>query len=523
MHMGRGALSLRRRTPRRRTRFVGAAALMTVATLVGTETTALAQPQLQPQPQPPAQLQTQPPPQRIINWQPCAKDATAECGSLTLPVDWAEPHGETFALAVARRKATGGPGARVGSLVFGPGGPGDSGVHRIVNGMNRFSDKLRSRFDIVSFDPRGVGGSNVLRCSAELLKKQPPPVLTSQADYDATVKFNRELRADCRRNTGPVFDHLDTLSAVRDLDALRSALGESKLTFHGSSYGTLLGQQYAEEFPDRVRALVLESVMDHSLGTRDFLATQAVTVQDSFNEFVAWNARTPDSPLHGRDVRALWAAALARAERGEVAHPDDPTRTATPYDVRFWTERQFKGPNWGEVAAELKKMNSASARAAQPVKPAQPQQPMATVEAPPFEIFCQDWSLPVRNYREYARELKGVARLAPDLRYPSSMFIISSCLGSEQPVRNPQHRLDVPRRTPTILLTNALHDPATGHAWATGVAGQLGGGAALLTYRGWGHGTYTSSPCARHRIDRYLISRTVPSRRSSCPAVAPQD
>lgn len=504
-------LPLRRRPPRRRTRFVGAAAFTTVAALVG----AASAPSAQAAPES-AAVGTAAHPQRTIDWKPCAEDTTAECGSLKLPVDWAEPQGETFALAVARRKAKD-PGARVGSLVFGPGGPGDSGVNRIVTGMSRFSDDLQKKFDIVSLDPRGVGGGNAVRCSTDLLKKQPAPVLTSQADYDATVRFNRELRADCRAKTGPVYDHLDTLSTVRDLDALRSALGESRLTFHGSSYGTLLGQSYAEEFPDRVRALVLESVMDHSLDTRDFLERQAITVQDSFDEFAAWNARTPASPLYGRDTRALWSGALARAARGELAHPDARNTTATPYDVRAWTERKLKGPQWTTVAAELKRMNSAEGNGPGGDPSGRP------VKALPFEMFCQDWSLPVRDYRAYAQELKRLARLAPDMGYPSSLFIVSTCLGSPQPVRNPQHRLEVPRSTPTILLTNALHDPATGHAWARGVADQLGRNAVLLTYRGWGHGTYNSSPCAEQRIDAYLISRTVPPRGSSCPAVEPQD
>ncbi|GAA3838540.1 alpha/beta fold hydrolase [Streptomyces phyllanthi] len=138
--------------------------------------------------------------------------------------------------------------------------------------ISLFSPEVRRRFDIVSFNPRGVGGSNPVACSGALLAERPSPELKRQADFDATVAYNRRLRADCRARTGPVFNHLDTAQTVRDLDALRAALGERKLTFHGSSYGTLLGAQYAETYPRRVRAMVLESVMDHSVPTtRDFL------------------------------------------------------------------------------------------------------------------------------------------------------------------------------------------------------------------------------------------------------------
>lgn len=197
--------------------------------------------------------------------------------------------------------------------MFGPGGPGDSGVDRIKTGISRFSADLQDRFDIVSFDPRGIARSNPVKCSAALLAKQPDPLLKSQADFDRTVRYNRELAADCRANTGPVYDHIDTLQTMRDVDAIRAALGERQLSFHGSSYGTLLGAQYAEKYPQRVRALVLESVFNHGdMTTGEFLDQQAATVQDSFGEFVKWCDAATTCALHGRDVPALWADLLVR-------------------------------------------------------------------------------------------------------------------------------------------------------------------------------------------------------------------
>ncbi|MGI5324052.1 alpha/beta fold hydrolase [Actinomadura nitritigenes] len=190
-----------------------------------------------------------------IDWKACGDDGKAQCATLRLPVDWAHPDGPTFGLAIARRKALD-PAARIGTLVFGPGGPGDSGVQRITTGMSRFSERLRQRFDIVSFDPRGIGASNPVTCSAALLAERPDPNIKSRKDFDATLAYNKRLRDDCRERTGPLYDHADTMSTVRDVDAIRAALGESKLSFHGSSYGTLLGAEYAETYPGRVRALV---------------------------------------------------------------------------------------------------------------------------------------------------------------------------------------------------------------------------------------------------------------------------
>ncbi|MCZ9343057.1 alpha/beta hydrolase, partial [Streptomyces sp. TRM76130] len=155
-----------------------------------------------------------------------------------------------------------------------------------------------------------------------------------QADFEATLAYNARLRADCRARTGPVFDHLDTAQTVRDLDALRAALGERTLTFHGSSYGTLLGAQYAETYPRRVRAMVLESVMDHSVpNTRAFLRAQAVAAQDSFEEFVRWCDGATRCALHGRDVRAVWRDLLARAGRGELADPTQPDTALSSSDL----------------------------------------------------------------------------------------------------------------------------------------------------------------------------------------------
>ncbi|MEV4753990.1 alpha/beta fold hydrolase [Micromonospora sp. NPDC049559] len=460
-----------------------------------------------------------------IAWSPCPQDATAECGTLSLPVDWDRPDGPRFDLALARRTATD-PTARVGTLVFGPGGPGDSGVSRVVTGIGRFTDELRRRFDIVSFDPRGVGRSQPVVCSAELLSAQPSPLLRDQADFDATLAYNRRLRQDCRARTGPIFDHVDTGSMARDLDAVRAALGERRLTYHGSSYGTLLGEQYAELFPGRVRAVLLESVVDHSLATRDFLDTQAATAQDSFDQFVAWCTATASCALHGRDVRGLWADLMARAGRGELADPKRPSVALTPYTLSVLAQRAFYGPDWAELAETL----AALATGGRPAPLAAPvtgaREPAVstsdgTATAPfPFAVFCQDWALPVRDYREYAEHLRRMAGIAPDTRYPQALMAMTTCLGAPTPVDNPQHRLRVDTDRP-LLLVNSLHDPASGYNWASNVARQLGTRGVLLTYEGSGHGIYNVSPCMASAAERYLVSLELPAPGARCPEVGP--
>jgi pimeloyl-ACP methyl ester carboxylesterase len=457
-----------------------------------------------------------------IAWAPCEDDATAECGTLAVPIDWAKPNGPTFNLALARRKATN-PAARIGSLVVNPGGPGGSGVDFVLLGADYFSPELRSRFDLVGFDPRGVARSNPVLCDLDLLLQQPSPLLTSQADFDATVAFNRRLGADCRRNTGPLFDHVDTLSVIRDIDAIRAAVGDRKLTYYGVSYGTLMGQQYAEVFPRNVRALALDSNMDHSLGTPGFLYTEAATAQDSFNEWVKGCGRDPRCALSGRDIRAFWHDLLARAARGELRDPVDPTFVITPLDLIAFANSTFYGPDWfflAEVLVAVDEGNPTAAAANFRARRAAAAQELVENSFQPQ--FCSDWSLPMRNYREYAAHLAVQNLIAPDMRFsPLGLGATMACLGWPGKVNNPQHRLQV-RNAPTLLMLNALHDPATGYVWAVNAKAQLGSAARLVTYEGWGHGTYGRSDCLTGIVDRYLVSGALPADGTRCAAVPPQ-
>jgi pimeloyl-ACP methyl ester carboxylesterase len=429
-----------------------------------------------------------------LDWQACGTKPGAECATLTVPVDWSDPDGPAIGLAVARRPATD-PAHRVGTLVFGPGGPWDSGVQRVRDNYGRFSETLLGRFDIVSFDPRGSNGSHPVACDPALVAVAPDPVLKSQADFDATVAYNRRLWQDCRQRTGALWDHADMLSNVRDLDALRAALGERQLTYHGSSYGTLLGQQYAERYPQRVRAMVLESVTDHSGPTTGaFLTAQASALEDAFDDFAAWCAGDATCALTGQDVRAVWNKVFAQADAGQ--------RNFTAFDLVAVTHKLVKDDEYARLATYL----AAVAGGGQGLRAGN----LGVV----IPAFCADWSLPVRSYAEYASLLRRAAAAAPDTHYPAQVFALTMCLGWG-PVTNPQHALRVRTTTPLLLL-NARHDPATGLNWARNVERQLGRHGVLVTYDGTGHGSY-AIPCMRQIADAYLIARTVPPRATTCP------
>jgi pimeloyl-ACP methyl ester carboxylesterase len=451
-----------------------------------------------------------------VDWKPCPDAPAVECGTVTVPIDWANPRGATVGIAVARRKASV-PASRIGSILVDPGGPGGSGVDW-VKAAPVLSPEVVKHFDIVGFDPRGVGGSHPVVCDGDVLSRPVPGDPHTQAEFTKVKAYNKAVGESCRDLTGPLFDHVDTTSVARDMDAIRAALGEQKLNYFGISYGTLMGQQYAELFPDRIRTMVIDSNMDHSLATWEFNRTEAVAAQESFDQFVAWCARTTGCALHGQDVRAFFANLYARAARGELFIPGTNVPLEPINLISFVTGAGY-GPSWFELAQELAdlaagKPGPAVAKLTTAARFGDP------IPYPFAAVFCQDWNLPVRDYKEYAGHLARLARKYPDMKYPGQLMAVSICLGMP-PANNPQHRLQVHGLETPVLLANAIHDPATGYNWAQSVERQLGKQGVLLTYEGWGHGSYNSTPCMQTKVDAYLVSRQVPHRGTTCAAVQP--
>jgi pimeloyl-ACP methyl ester carboxylesterase len=442
-----------------------------------------------------------------IEWSPCTDDPTAQCGTVRVPVDWADPYSPRVGIALARRPATD-RAHRIGVLIVNPGGPGGSGVDFAVGADEFFSPVLRARFDIVGFDPRGTGRSHPIVCSSALVDAAPSPLVAGRAQYAATIAYNRRLAADCGRRTGPLFRHADTLSVVRDTEAIRAALGADTLSFYGASYGTLLGAQYAEGYPGRVRAVVLDSVMDHSAGLDDFLGTETAAVQDAFDQFVAWCARDTDCVLHGADVRAIWTRLLARAAAGTLVDPYDAGHRMTVFDLINVAFDSFYEPQWYTLAYYLKEASAAGRRASQ------------RIEYSFSAVFCADWALPVRGYADLARRLAALRVRAPQMiASPLALSATVRCLGWPSPPANPQRALR-PAGAPTLLV-GSRHDPATAYAWARSVAAQLGPAATLVTYEGWGHVSYGRSDCVTGLVDAYLVTVRPPAAGSSCPGVVP--
>ncbi|MCU7724681.1 alpha/beta hydrolase [Actinoplanes sp. KI2] len=457
-----------------------------------------------------------------ISWRQCPENVQVQCGTLRVPADWADPYGPTVLLTVARRPATD-PAQRIGALLVNPGGPGTSAVDFTLDAPTFFSENLRRHFDIVGLDPRGIGRSTPVLCSPDVIDARPNPLIESESAYLATIAYNRRLAADCAARTGPVFQHVDNLSVVRDLDALRAALGEEKISFYGASYGSLLGEQYAERYPRRLRALVLDGVMDHTADIGRFLTEETDAAQDSFREFVSWCARDTQCVLHGQDVPARWAELIARARAGTLEDPYDPPTKVDEADLIQSAFAAFYDPQWYSFAYYVR--DAAGDRAV-------PALPKGAETTPPANdavehsfpaVICGDWQLPVTGYADLHRRLSTLAARAPQMvASPLALAVVVDCLGWPVPPPNPQGPLIPPPGLPPVLLVGSRHDPVTAYAWAQRVAQQFGPVGSLLTYEGWGHVVYKDSPCVSAAVDAYLIGLTRPQPGASCPAVAPQ-
>uniref|UniRef100_UPI002FDC1C6E alpha/beta fold hydrolase n=1 Tax=Streptomyces sp. IBSBF 2394 TaxID=2903532 RepID=UPI002FDC1C6E len=216
-----------------------------------------------------------------------------QCATLRTPLDWKNPSGESMDLALIRARAAGDPDERIGSLLFNFGGPGGSGVATLP-GLASDYEKLRTRYDLVSFDPRGVGGSGGVRCLDAGLPSEEEIDNTPDDGGDETnalVRFNRETAAACERNSGDVLPYVGTTQAAQDMDLMRQVLGDEKLHYFGISYGTELGGVYAHLFPEHVGRAVLDGVVDPTHDLMEEALAQAGGFQLAFEHFAAWCAR----------------------------------------------------------------------------------------------------------------------------------------------------------------------------------------------------------------------------------------
>jgi pimeloyl-ACP methyl ester carboxylesterase len=450
--------------------------------------------------------------QATLQWHKCKG---GECATLSVPLDYDDPGSETLKVALFRIKA-GKPGNRIGSLLFNPGGPGESGVAFLRSAAPLVSDRLKARFDLIGFDPRGTGGSNPVRCGSAL-DRLPDRFLVpvTAAQRRATREAMVRLYNACKRRLGDALDHIATVDTARDMDRIRDALGEEQISYLGASYGTYLGQVYADMFPSRVRAMVLDGVEDASVKPVASALAQARSVERSLDRVLRRCAARRKCAFHenGRSAAAFDALA-ARVE----AKPIKVGRRRLAI-AEFWAGALYPLYTDEEDALERAMARAADGNGKPLLKSADAltgrrRNGTYTVPAQAGEaIDCLDGQTvgPPARFSKLEARFRAAAPRA-------GAFVLSSWIACNYwPLkpRPPQRPIRADGAGP-ILVVGATGDPVTPYRNAVAVARRLGS-ATLITNRGSDHTSFSgiSGPCDGEVVP-FLVQLEVPKPGSFC-------
>lgn len=459
-----------------------------------------------------------------VEWAECGDD---ECATVTVPVDYDDPEGGTLDLALLRVPAT---GERKGAIVVNPGGPGASGKEYAAAASFVVTDGLRESYDIVGFDPRGVGGSAPVECLDDadidaLVDADGTP--DDDAEVATLTRLAEDFARSCDQAEGALLGHLSTAEAARDLDIVRSALGEDTLDYLGVSYGTHLGSTYAAVFPERVGRFVLDGPLPAGLDAEGVTLGQARGFEDALRRFAAHCLREGDCPLGEQaddpDAAAV-DAALARL-RGWLQSLDASplpgksaerpvTEGAATYAVLMamynpsydWPALQSAlTDGFGGDGAPLQSLLDERLR-----RDDSGEYQGNDVEAF-FAISCTDRAVSggaesaERLADEWAAEAPTVGRYLAWGNLP--------CATWPAQVRPPPAAAP---GAPTILVVATTHDPATPLPWGQALVDQLGD-AVLLVRDGDGHTAYREgSRCIDDAIDAFFLDGSLPEPGRTC-------
>ena len=457
-----------------------------------------------------------------LHWTRCTDVPNTQCAGLQVPVDPAETGGATFTLRIARVPALH-PGRKKGVLIFLPGGPG-AGIVQTIGGNARKEehiDELSREYDVVTFDPRGIGQSNSIRCAPDAVPSPRPPAaqaLTAD-EFKTIADANAALFKSCYALTGELFRHLSATDTAADIEQMRLALApDDGLIAYGGSYGTQYGQAYLERYPDRVKAMVIDAVVDHDVDLATLSARNVTSVADSFDRFVRWCKRDASCALHGQDVGAVYDSVTTKKPE---------TRVLIAQFLSAGSDPDFGWPVIAKMMAEVNRgdttlfesMTSTGGAATASVS----EDPSARAgKSGLFSgVFCADYG-PQSDYGALLATANALAAAAPRFVWKfwdaspiaHASLGVPNCAGWAWPAINPPHRLVVGPHA-NVMVMNPAYDPATPLASALAVWLQIPQ-ARLLIADVDGHQAWILSRCAFDAARRFLDDPSSTQRTTLC-------
>ena len=481
---------------------------------------------------------------QTIDWKDCSNETTTfQCGTVTVPVDYDHPDGQTITIALKKLPALDGD-AEHGSLFLNPGGPGESGIRMVETGAPMFGEELRGAYDIIGFDPRGVGRSTPITCwtddeinqylngtSNTLFEIMATDVLSS-TDSSAQERIDRGASnaARCAKHSEvpELLDHVGTRNVARDLDVLRATNGNAKLNYLGMSYGTYIGALYADLFPGRVGRTVLDSAMDPSKQSYGEGRAEQVTFYEGvLRQYVEHCQAQSACPLSGSTDEAVaqLAAFVDGLDKNPLTAPNSDATINTLSATVIIRQYAVAQPDWEALTAMLTPAminhdGTLMAKAMQSLSELSPETADEAMDSTANRqimlstIICNDNP----DTGATASELDAQAA-AERKAYPFfggiSNAMEAYCRGWGHHSKTPPQVTRAEGSAP-ILVVGITGDVQTLYSWSQSLAGQLDNGH-LFTVQGYGHGGAIGNCATTATID-FLVNGTVPADGASCTA-----
>ncbi len=463
-----------------------------------------------------------------LDWHACGGQLGGlQCTSLQVPLDYADPGGRKIAIALSMVPATAPRSQQQGVLLVNPGGPGASGLSLAGAVAAGLTPQVAAEYDIVGFDPRGVGSSvPALSCDPGFFSGVRPNYIPSSAAAEQVLIGRAKLyAADCEKRFGWLLPYLTTVNVARDLDSIRQAFGVQKISYYAFSYGTYLGQVYATLFPARIRRMVLDSTVDPTgVWYADNIA-QDYAFQARQQAFFAWVAKYHSTYQLGSTAAAVsraWYEARNRLMAHPVSGPDGPMIGEDEFDDTFLTGG-YEDTLWPALAEALSQYlnnGSTSALVAQyEQNGVQNENEFAIYNA----VQCADVNWP-RNWAKWQSDTERVYRTAPFQAWDNAWYNAACAFW---PVKGPAHPLQIKGAgLPPILMLQGTLDAATPYAGAQDAHKLLPSARMVVVEGGGNHGQslqYPPDGCVQNYLNAYLASGALPEHpglvNATCPAV----